>query len=466
MRGPEREQAAGATPLERITGLGLALSLALTLGAMLFPGLVPRPVAGAVYLFVLPLLVPRLGRQHLVFLAACLAFAVALAVKGDFAALGRAVWQSATLAALVTALVLLRMAAIHSSGLTRLARDVAAMPRGSRDIALSLAGQFIGLLLNVGVFGLLAPLISQSGAPAAEQRRMALAVLRGFGPTMVWAPTAAAQAIITTMVPGITWASHAPGGFTMAMALIAFSWAYGAVERRLFPGPPPRVRQSAFDRRALGEVMAVVGTMFVLIVALHALAGLHLLAAVMVASIVIFLGWSAAGARGMREAPGARTLALARRTLGVGFAKAAPEIMTLGAAGFMAAAISPLIPEAWLDAVMVPLAARPMLLYPAIALTMVALSTAGLNSLVAASLIGGTFVAIPPAFVEPGLLAFSLAAGWGVAYGASPFTTGTVVLATALHTTPTALAWRWNGPFTLLATIFVLLVVLAVAWLS
>ncbi|MBN9890024.1 hypothetical protein [Salipiger abyssi] len=107
-----------------------------------------------------------------------------------------------------------------------------------------------------------------------------------------------------------------------------------------------------------------------------------------------------------------------------------------------------------------------MLLYPAIALAMAVLSAAGLNPLVAASLIGGAFGAIPPELTEPYFLAFSLAAGWGVAYGISPFTTGTVVLASMLGASPNALAWRCNGAFSLAALAFVLAIILTAVTLT
>lgn len=451
--------------LRRAAGVGLGLTMAVTLAAMLSPAL-PRGLAIAAYLCTLPLLVPLLRRQHAVFLGICVLLGAALALRGQWSALSRALWQSAGLASLIVSLVLLRVSAAQSPALVRLARDVAAMPRGRRDLGLSLAAQFIGLLLNVGLFGLLAPMIARSGAPELEKRRMALAVLRGFGPTMLWAPTAAAQVVITTVVPGITWAGLAPMTFSMAMALILLGWLFSLAERRLVPGTPPRSRNTRPDRAALVEVAALVAVMFAVIVALHVVLDFPLLVGVMIASLLIFGLWTLLQARRARLPAAGAVLDSARQCIETRFAAGASEIMTLGAAGFMAAAIPPLVPEAWLDAVMLPLSERRVLLYPAISLAIAAFSASGLNPLVAASLIGGAFTAIPPDLTEPYLLAFSLAAGWGVAYGISPFTTGTVVLASMLGTTPNALAWRFNGAFSLVAMSFVLATVLAAVALT
>ncbi|MBN9885868.1 hypothetical protein [Salipiger abyssi] len=340
--------------LLRLAGAGLGLTMVATLAAMLIPTL-PRGVPILLYLCTLPLLAPHLRRQHAVFLTVCALLAGALSLRGQWPELARALWQSAGLASLIVSLLLLRVSASQSPALVRLARDVAAMPRGRRDLGLSLAAQFIGLLLNVGLFGLLAPMIAASGAPALERRRMALAVLRGFGPTMLWAPTAAAQVVITTVVPGVTWSGLVPMTFSMAMALILLGWLFSLLERRLVPGTPPRARDTVLDRAALAEVVTLVAVMVAVIVGLHALLGFPLLVGVMIASLLIFVLWTAMQARSARAPVASAVLGGIRQCLDSRFAAGAPEIMILGAAGFMAAAIPPLVPEVWLDAVMLPL---------------------------------------------------------------------------------------------------------------
>lgn len=445
--------------MQRAVGGGLAFMLCVTLLCALLPG-VSRGYAVMVYLIVLPLTVPFYRRQHALFAVVCLVMALLLARRGEWEALGHALWQSSGLAALIVALVVLRSCASYSASLVSLAGSVAAMPERSRDLGLAFAAHYIGILLNVGLFGLFAPLIASAGASPDDRRRMSLSVLRGFAVTMMWAPTAAAQVVIASVVPGITWAGLTRATFPLAMAVILlggiYRWTGG--RGRTAPLPRPRAEQR-IDRAALTEMAFLVGVMFTMILTLHAALGIPLLVSVTTATLSMVVLWTVVQAR--NEGRLARGLLTER--IGIcldgGFARAVPEVMTLATAGFMGTAIALLIPEAWIAEVMVPLSERRMVLYPSVAVAITLLSAVGLNPLVAASLIGGTFAAIPPETLEPGLLAFSLAAGWGVAYGISPFTTGAVVLASTLGVRPSTIALRWNGGFTLMALGFVLSVI-------
>ncbi|WP_155773924.1 hypothetical protein [Rhodovulum sp. MB263] len=217
---------------------------------------------------------------------------------------------------------------------------------------------------------------------------------------------------------------------------------------------------------ALIEVLGVVAFMCVAIGGLHLVFDIPLLSAVMIAAIIACVLWTALQAR---QAGGTVRGAITQRgrmCRDTDFVRAIPEIASLGAAGFMAAAVAPLLPQDWLEAVMGPLVENRYVLYPGVAVALTVFSAAGLNPLVAASLIAGTFTAIPSEALEPNLLAFSLAAGWGVAFGASPFTTGSVVLAGALGVEPAQITLAWNGLFTIVAMTFVVLVILAAVVLT
>lgn len=456
---------ASSRTLRTRAGIGLSATMCLTLAAMLVPGMPTGPAIVA-YMLTLMLVLPFLRRQHVIFLVICVALGTALVLRGQWPELWRALWQSVGLASLIVSLILLRTTAQQSEALSRIARDVANLPRGARDLGLSFSSQFIGILLNVGLFGMLAPMIAQSGASRLEKVRMSLAILRGFGPAMLWAPTLAAQVVITTVVPGVTWAGLAPMTFTMAMAMIILGWLFSLLERRFHPGDPPRPSETHFSGHALAEVGALIAVMVVIILGLHVLAGLGLLAAVMVASLALFVIWTTRQARGGPMSPGAVLLSNTQHCIGTRLAAGAHEVLTLGAAGFMAAAITPLIPPAWLDAAMLPLSQYRLVLYPSVAVAIAGFSAIGLNPLVAASLIGGAFSAIPPDLLEPHLLAFSLASGWGVAFGVSPFTTGTVVLASVLQISSRRLAWSWNGACSIFLLTFVVLVLMTATLLT
>lgn len=448
---------------EALAGAGLLLTLLLAIGETVASG-APSLLAAVPYLATLPLLLPALGRQHRLFLAGCVACTAILVTQGKAGDVVRALGQSVALAALMVALVWLRLAAERSTALALVSRAVAERPRSVRHLALALASHFIGVLLNVGVFGLMAPLVAEARAAPADERDMALAVLRGFGFTMLWAPTAAAQVVITTVVPAVTWDAIAPRAATMALSMIALSWLYAAwAHRRL---PRPEIRPAPLDARPMAALALLIAVMVGIILALHVAGGYRLTGAVTLASLVVATLWLVVQARRRREPAGPVLGALARRYRRTDLARAAPEVVTLGAAGFLGIAVAAMIPEPWLEAAVAPFADHTLLLYLVVTLFVPAVSSVGLNPLVAASLIGGSFAAIPAGHVEPATLAFALAAGWGVAYGISPFTTGAVVLGAALRVRPETLCWRWNGAFTLVVLAYACAAVAAVALLD
>lgn len=445
-----------------LAGTALLLTLLAALGETLARG-APSLLSAGLYVAALPLLLPFLRRQQLVFLAACVGSAALVAAQGRTAALERALVQSVGLGTLMVALVWLRLAAGRSSALAEVSRSVAGQPRGVRHLALALASHFIGVLLNVGTFGLMAPLVAEARAAPADERDMALAVLRGFGFTMLWAPTAAAQVVITAVVPDVTWDALAPRAATMAMSMIALSWIYAAVAHR---GLPPREgRSQPLAARPVAALALLIAAMVGLILALHMAGGYGLTASVTLAALAVGTLWMAAQARNRGEPSGRSIAALAARYRRSDLARSAPEVVTLGAAGFLGITVAALIPDPWLEAAVAPFADHTLLLYLAVTLVVPAVSAVGFNPLVAASLIGGSFAAIPAGHVEPETLAFALASGWAVAYCISPFTTGAVVLAAALRIRPETLCWRWNGRFCLVALAYALAMVTVVALL-
>ena len=447
-----------------IAGVGLASMLAAGLGEILVQG---RPSLITVFCFLvtLPFLFHFLARQQRLFVALCGIAALLLVLQGSVGDLRRALVQSAGLAMLLVALVWLRVAAMRSRSLTIVSRSVAQQPRAVRHFGLALAAHLIGILLNVGIFGLMAKLVSDAKAAGGDERDMALSILRGFGFTMLWAPTAAAQVVITAVVPGVTWETLAPRAAVMAMSLIALSWLFscGFGRRRGENQPRPQ----PIDISALGVMLVVITSMIAAVLAFHSYGDYGLMVSVTLASLLVGTLWVLAQRVGRRDDEA--DVGLRRRLSGfVGYelSAAAREIMTLSGAGFLGIAVSVLIPQSWLNAVVSPLADHSLLLYLAVTVAVPAISAAGLNPLISASLIGGGFAAIPPDHLEPAKLAFALASGWAVAYGVSPFTTGAIVLSQALRRSPEVLALRWNGPFTIFALIYVCFVVAAVTLLT
>ncbi|MGY6634734.1 MAG: hypothetical protein ACXIU8_13480 [Alkalilacustris sp.] len=354
------------------------------------------------------------------------------------------------IAALLAGLSLLGRAAGDSPDVTAAARYLAARPPRRRYAALCLGTHLLGVLLNFGAVLVMATLLAQGRDRLAPAMRRAatLAVLRGFAAMPFWSPLALSVVVTISILPAVGYGQLWPWGMGFAALYMAAGFALearagckGAGVERSVPLDPdgPEGDTPGGAARALLRVGLRTAVLLAASVGLLA-AGLPIVAAVLVASLMLALPWlwvqrgpaawrpaalASAGRSMANETVVVSGAALAGAALVVGLAPMVPAAGTLGPV--QAAAVGALVPMA-----------------------MAAGGAVALNPIVTASLALGLLQVVwPPEALH--WLGLAVIFGWGITAAGTPFTATILIAARILDRPPLVLAYRDNAALTLAA---------------
>ena len=405
---------------------------------------------------VLPLAAGRLGLREAYLLSLCglVSVGVLWSHPEPGAALDAALSQAAFLMAFILLLSLVQEAASTSRSVAETGIWLTRQPPGLRFFALFGGTNLMGVLFNLGVVSLLAPLIRrgvEEGAPKdplnpVRERRQLNAMLRGFAWCVVWSPTAIAPLALLELIDGIDRARWIGLGLGLTMAIMVLGWVEDRLSwRHLQPrprGPAPVPRQAVAGFAAVSTMLLALtlGAMW--------LSGGTVVLGLMLACPVLAFCWLAV------QAPG-------------GFSRRAGEILgprlvgstrlavTLACSGFLGRAAAALVPAADL-AEGVGLDRMPAYLFlSALAFAVALFSQFGLSPIMMAVFFGSLLGALPSLPADPTLTALAISCGWALSMTSSPF--ATVVLLTARTTGHGGreLTWGWNLPFSALSLVLI-----------
>lgn len=443
--GVWRDRLAGAAILVVWVGV---LTLALT-G---YAGLVPVTLSGlALYLLLQAGRLTRTAWLHLGAGAGIAAFA-AWHLDTPQAALVEALNRAAFLAALFSALGALREAARTSETVLATGRLLASQPPGRRYAAMTLGGTFFGAILNFGAVGLLSGMVRDANTleaaggdariQAIRERRMLLAVLRGFSVLMFWCPLTVAYAIVTTTVVGATWPSMFLLGSLAMLLVLALGWF---LDRVTMPRPPARLQAEPFAWRGFAPLFGLLVLVFALSFLVETTTQGYLVHGVILVVPLIALAWIArtSGCRHSAARMGGYLSNTVPQQRG--------EIVVLSNAAFVGAVIAALLPQSGIAAVLSQIGVPAPAIPAAVPWLVVGAGLLGANSLITVTVLAA-LVADPASLgVDPTVFGVSLVIGWGMAVGSSPAAAATMMIGRLTGRTASAVGWGWNGSFTLWA---------------
>ncbi|MBZ0331992.1 hypothetical protein KZO25_16875 [Halomonas sp. ANAO-440] len=360
-------------------------------------------------------------------------------------------------ATFVVALSLLRLPAYRSRLVRRCGEAMLLQPPGRRYPILSAGSALFGIILNIGVLNLFAGMIEKSNTLAAaqgrawvrqaRQRRMMLALLRGFSLAPLISPMGIGVAVVLSNLHELRWFDLAP--YVIGAALVIF-WVGWAVDH--LTGPHPAVDGVKHPVPSLAPLaqfcvllLGIVSLVFLLSWALE----VRLPIAALMGAPLGAIGWLAWQRRrlGMLGVPAA--LASLRRQLPWLVAPMGNEVVVLGAAGFLGHLCVALIPVASLGpmlALIAPLGAANAVLAM---LTVVGLAQIGINPIVTVTLLVGLLPSLPIEGLSPALVGASLMVGWALALMSSPMTASMLILSRFTGIASTRIGYRWNARFLL-----------------
>ncbi len=407
---------------------------------------------------------PRTGK---IILAAGLAVGIPIALQIDDTAAKTidALRTACYFATMFVAVGFLRTAAEGSRMIRRCGRQLIAQPPGRRYAALTIGGNLFGLILSFGVLQLLGTMVLRTNTLAAaggneriravRERRMLLAVLRGFAMSPAWSPLSISLALSLSLTPGAVWQQVLPVAFATAALVLAFGWLHDRMTAPRPQAPPPAMR-SDDDWSVQLRLIALVGFIFLAAFTVEALTDLRLIVAVIVTVPVIAVGWILVQglSLGIRRALAWTGRRLWRQTVVV-YPTYRMEITILASAAFAGSMIAAVLPTdriaELLLAGVLPTAALPVLVVWLVVLG----GQVGLNPIITVIAVGTAMPAPEVLGVPPQMLAAAYMTGWGLCVGASPFTLTTLIIAGMSGHTGREVGHAWNGGFTILGLLAV-----------
>lgn len=336
---------------------------------------------------------------------------------------------------------------------------------GRRYLLLTVGSYLIGMILNMGVITLLGTMVrrrntlAQAGGieavRALREKRMMLAVLRGFAITPLASPLSLGYAVLLTAMPGLNWPKMLGLGALTSLAFLGVGWLVDRLTVRrqvamLAPKVPPVVPER--DLRPLLGLVAIVLCVLFLAIFIEEARGVRLSQAVLVSLPIIGGVWlTVQHARfGIARAPRLTARRLARRSR-----RALPavrtEIAVLAGAAFIGTVVAAAVPPEALAHLLTTGWLPPLLLAPLASLIILALSMFGINPIVTLTILAPTLRSLPDLPVAPEVVALALMGGWSLAICGSPSTASSMLAADLIAKPSTTVAWRWNGSYTLLA---------------
>jgi hypothetical protein len=216
----ERGAQAGVTRL--LVGLGGALWL---LGVVRIVADSPAVVAAlsAILAGYVLLALPRAG-WHTRILCLLLAIAtVALAAAYDrWDAIPQGLARAAVFPAFLATIVLLRATADQRPEIAAARRLFAALDRRQQGGGILVGSHLLGVVLQVGVFAILAPVLGRE-APEEERRRVFLVTMRGMALVPLWSPFVVGMAVAGQYLPRVPVWQIMALGFSLSVLSILLS---------------------------------------------------------------------------------------------------------------------------------------------------------------------------------------------------------------------------------------------------
>ena len=457
--------------LQRLASYAMPLCMAGTL-LDLITGLAFAPwVARPALLVYLMLQARHLSGMARVVISAALAgsLVTAIAHPAPVPLLLQALDRFCFFATFMASLSLLRVAALRSRLIREAGYSLINQQPSLRYPAISVGTNAFGIILNIGALGLFGAMIKKGNTlraargdetlRAARERRMILAMLRGFALTPLTSPLGIAVVVLLSNMPQLTWPMLLPLALPIAALVMLAGWWLDWWHGPPIPPGTQRVRPSV--RPLFGFSMVVISiTMTALL--LSGLGNIGLPVAVLIACPLCAFIWLAFQRRRLHGGTGlARAWTLVARNAGPIFSASRSEIVILGGSAFVGALITPWIDTEMLNAWLMTSGLQGLSLAIAAMLLTLICGQFGLNPIISVTLIL-SLIPDPQALgLAPEVLAVALMCAWSLSMMSSPFTTILLIVSNFCNRSPYFVAWRWNGVHYVLSFI-IMVAVLAV----
>ncbi|SJZ70199.1 hypothetical protein [Consotaella salsifontis] len=419
-------------------------------------------VAGGILLVVLICLaLPRLSATRFGFVAVALALAAStIVIDPDWRrTLENAVGRGVFIASFFVALATLRIPSAYSPAVQRCGLYLAQQPPGRRYAALTAGGHLFALILNYGSITLLGGLVESvnqkeenAEVRAIRNRRMLLAIQRGFCTSLCWSPLAFSMAISTSVVPGASWSATAAPALVSSVILGATGWLLDTIVKPKLSTPRPAGaarRSISGSWRDLYPLLALLVILGAVTGTIEVMTGLAVTAIVMLVVPILSLLWLTLQGMGRSGTGLDHVVEYAGAYVVRDLPSYVSEVVLLVMAG--------VIGELG-GALLAPFAAAGGLsfgaLSPTVALVLVVwliplTGQLGMNPILAVTLLGPMLGSLTTLGIAPSVIVLAITAGWALSGATSPFTATVLLVGRLGGVPPLRVGWQWNGTFVL-----------------
>ncbi|MEX2321418.1 MAG: hypothetical protein WD668_08675 [Saccharospirillum sp.] len=376
----------------------------------------------------------------------------------------------------LVALSFLRLAAQRSRMVRRCGALAVNQPPARRYGILSYTTALFGLILNFGVLHLLGLMVTRGNTLAAaagnvsiqrtRQRRMSLAMLRGFAALPMTSPFSITLALLLTIIPGLRWQDILPIGFVTAVLLILIGWIQDFRHNPRRAPPGMEASQKRYSWQPAVQLVGLIGLLTGGAFLLETTTELSLTLAVILISPLVGIGWLAW--QGNRAGVWGALVLLGRRLKTDIPNQVAPlsgEVSLLAGAGFLGAAITGLVSESQVLWLVSSLHLNGYYLLIVAMILTVALGQVGFNPIVSVTLLASALQPVTSFGLTNELLALGLMSAWCLTVNSSPFTISVSIVGHLSQVSPRHLAWNWNRRYLLVSFVFLSAWLFGLQWL-
>jgi hypothetical protein len=361
-------------------------------------------------------------------------------------------------ATFVVALSMLRLPAYRSRLVRRCGQSMLLQPPSRRYPILSLGSALFGIILNIGVLNLFAAMIEKSNTLGAaqgrawvreaRQRRMMLALLRGFSLAPLISPMGIGVAVVLSSLPQVTWLQLAPYILGAAGLIFMAGWA---VDYFTGPHPPASKAPVTPSLRPLAQFSMLLIGIVALVCTIAWLLNLRLPIAALLGAPTGALVWLAWQRRRLGCAGLPAAITAVHRQLPWLLSPSANEIVVLGAAGYLGHLCVGLVDTQQLAPLLAVLDSLGTLNAVLAMLMVVGLAQIGVNPIVTVTLLVGLLPTLGIEGLTPERIGAALMVGWALALMSSPMTASMLILSRFTGVPTTQIGYRWNGRFLITA---------------
>lgn len=357
-------------------------------------------------------------------------------------------------ATFVVALSMLRLPAYRSRLVRRCGQSMLLQPPSRRYPILSLGSALFGIILNIGVLNLFAAMIEKSNTLGAaqgrawvreaRQRRMMLALLRGFSLAPLISPMGIGVAVVLSSLPQVTWLALAPYILGAAALIFLAGWA---VDFLTGPHPPANKAYVSPSLRPLAQFSVLLIGIVALVFSIAWLLDLRLPIAALLGAPTGALIWLAWQRRRLGFGGLPAAVSAVHRQLPWLLSPSANEIVVLGTAGYLGHLSVGLVDTQQLAPLLSVLNQWGAFNAVLAMLMVVGLAQVGVNPIVTVTLLVGLLPQLAIEGLTPALIGASLMVGWALALMSSPMTASMLILSRFTGVPATRIGYRWNGRF-------------------